>query len=60
MTGEERTALQRAIQQLNALLASLGETYGDRVTIRPIANFNTDSGYAQVTIEVTTGVERFR
>lgn len=60
MTEQERIALQSAVRHLNGVLAGLGETYGERVAIRPIANFNTDNGYAQVTVEVTTGVERFR
>lgn len=60
MSEAERRALESAVKHLNAVLAGLCEAHGDKLQIRPHANYNTEDGYAQVVVEVTTGVEKFR
>ena len=60
MNEEQRGALQAAVNQLNAVMADIRKTGGDKVVIRPWANFNTDEGVANITVEVTTGREVFR
>lgn len=60
MTEQERQALDSAVKHLNATLAGIGEANRGRVAIRPYVDFNTEEGFAQVVVEVTTGVERFQ
>ncbi len=59
MTDDERRALNSAVKHLNAVLSGLATTYGGRLQIRPHGSFDAMEGYSRVTVEVTTGVERF-
>lgn len=56
----DRKALQEAVSRLNQVLEEIQARCGDTVRIVPRANFNTDTGYAAVVVEVTAAVETFR
>jgi hypothetical protein len=60
MNWKQRAALQAAVDQLNAVMADIRKSGGDKVIIRPWANFNTDEGVANIQVEITTGREVFR
>jgi hypothetical protein len=59
MNSEQRAALQSAVDRLNAVMTDIRKVGGESVIIRPRANFNTDEGFANITVEVTTGREVF-
>ncbi len=60
MEDAERAALSDAVKALNAQLVAIGEKYGDRIQIRPHVNYSTGENFAEIVVQVTTGVETFR
>ncbi len=60
MTDEERVTLQGAVSILNEVVAELYRRHGEAIRVVPRVHYNTDEGYAAVSVEVTTGVETFR
>lgn len=55
VTPEQEARLRAAVDEINDAMADILSKCGESVSVRPWANFSTDSGYAEIEVEITTG-----